>query len=203
MTLPNKLTLLRIILVPVMVIIAFIPYLNNHYMFNSGLSIANFINLIIFAIASFTDFLDGKIARKFNLVTTFGKFADPLADKMLVLTSFLILMYQGVSIYVGTSYSIWLRVVPLWGVAIILLRELMVSGIRLVAAERGEVIAAGWSGKVKTFFTMFAIIVMFFAEAYREIAIAGVVMMYISIILTIYSGLVYLIRARKIIFESI
>lgn len=201
-TIPNLLTMLRIAVVPAMIVIACIPWLNEHFV-AGVVRYANVINAILFAVASATDFLDGKIARKFNLVTTFGKFADPLADKMLVLTSFLILMYQGVSIYVGTSYSIWLRVVPLWGVAIILLRELMVSGIRLVAAERGEVIAAGWSGKVKTFFTMFAIIVMFFAEAYREIAIAGVVMMYISIILTIYSGLVYLIRARKIIFESI
>lgn len=201
-TIPNLLTILRIAVVPAMIVVACIPWLNEHFV-AGVVRYANVINAILFAVASATDFLDGKIARKFNLVTTFGKFADPLADKMLVLTSFLILMYQGVSIYVGTSYSIWLRVVPLWGVAIILLRELMVSGIRLVAAERGEVIAAGWSGKVKTFFTMFAIIVMFFAEAYREIAIAGVVMMYISIILTIYSGLVYLIRARKIIFESI
>ena len=115
MTLPNKLTLLRIILVPVMVIIAFIPYLNNHYMFNSGLSIANFINLIIFAIASFTDFLDGKIARKYNLVTTFGKFADPLADKMLVTAAMVILCLQ----MNGTNYW-WFM--PAWGLILILLR---------------------------------------------------------------------------------
>ena len=201
-TIPNLLTMLRIAIVPAMIIIACIPWLNEHFI-AGRVRYANVINVVLFALASATDFLDGKIARKFNLVTTFGKFADPLADKMLVLTSFLILMYQGVSVYVGTSYSISLRVVPLWGVAIILLRELMVSGIRLVAAERGEVIAAGWSGKVKTFFTMIAIIVMFFAEANKGIAILGVVMMYISIVLTVYSGMVYLINARKIIFESI
>lgn len=201
-TIPNLLTIIRIAIVPAMIIIACIPWLNEHFV-AGRVRYANVINVILFALASATDFLDGKIARKYNLVTTFGKFADPLADKMLVLTSFLILMEQRVSVYAGTSYHIWLRVVPLWGVAIILLRELMVSGVRLVAAERGEVIAAGWSGKVKTFFTMFAIIVMFFAEAYREVAITGIVMMYISVLLTVYSGMVYLVNARKIIFESI
>jgi CDP-diacylglycerol--glycerol-3-phosphate 3-phosphatidyltransferase len=97
MTLPNKLTIGRIIAVPLMVTVACIPALNDHFIFNDGgcyLTIANFVNLIIFILASITDFLDGHIARKYNLVTTFGKFADPLADKMLVLTSFLILMVQ-------------------------------------------------------------------------------------------------------------
>ena len=163
--------------------------------------IANIINVIIFALASFTDFLDGKIARKYNLVTTFGKFADPLADKMIVLTSFLILMDQAVRVDAWKDMT--LRVVPVWGVAIILLRELMVSGIRLVAAERGEVIAAGWSGKVKTFVTMIAIIVMFFAGISEAVAYTCLVLMYVSVILTVYSGLVYLINARRIIFESI
>lgn len=198
-TIPNLLTLIRIIAVPAMIIIACIPWLNKHFIADR-IRIANLINVIIFTLASATDFLDGKIARKYNLVTTFGKFADPLADKMIVLTSFLILMYQAVG--VDASFTT-LRVVPLWGVAIILLRELMVSGIRLVAAEKGIVIAAGWSGKVKTFVTMIAIIVIFFAEAHKAVAITGLVMMYISVFLTVYSGIVYLYNSRKLIFESI
>lgn len=201
-TVPNLLTIMRILCVPAMIIIACISWLNTHFVGNA-ISYANLINVIIFAVASATDFLDGKIARKYNLVTTFGKFADPLADKCLVLTAFLILMSQNTSVYLGTSQHITLRVVPMWGVAIILLRELTVSGIRLVAAERGEVIAAGWSGKVKTFVTMFAIIVLFFAGARKEVAIVGLVMMYISVLLTIYSGVVYFINSRKLIFESI
>lgn len=199
MTLPNKLTLGRILVIPAMIIIACIPYLNQNNIF-LNLSYANFINVILFALASFTDFLDGHIARKYNLVTTFGKFADPLADKCLVLSSFLILMVQGQNAFFG---DFAMAVVPMWGVAIILLRELTVSGVRLVAAERGEVIAAGWSGKVKTFETMIAIVVMFLSGLHNVVAICGLVLMYISVILTLYSGIEYLWNSRKIIFESI
>lgn len=199
MTLPNKLTLGRILVIPAMIVIACIPYLNQNNIF-LNLSYANFINVILFALASLTDFLDGYIARKYNLVTTFGKFADPLADKCLVLSSFLILMVQGQNAYFG---DFAMAVVPMWGVAIILLRELTVSGIRLVAAERGEVIAAGWSGKVKTFETMIAIVVMFLSGLHNAVAICGLVLMYISVILTLYSGIEYLWNSRKIIFESI
>ena len=204
MTLPNKLTLLRIILVPVMVIIAFIPYLNNHYMFNSGLSIANFINLIIFAIASFTDFLDGKIARKYNLVTTFGKFADPLADKMLVTAAMVILCLQ----MNGTNYW-WFM--PAWGLILILLRDLIVDGVRFVCAQRGETIAADIFGKIKTFVTMFALVFLFlwqiefkFGDTFVPLfGYIGMVLMYAGIIFTVISGVRYFYRARKVIFESI
>ncbi|MBE6138063.1 MAG: CDP-diacylglycerol--glycerol-3-phosphate 3-phosphatidyltransferase [Erysipelotrichaceae bacterium] len=199
MTLPNKLTIGRILVIPAMIVIACIPYLNNNNIFLE-LTYANFINVILFALASFTDFLDGYIARKYNLVTTFGKFADPLADKCLVLVTFLILMVQSQQAYFG---DFALAIVPMWGVAIILLRELTVSGVRLVAAERGEVIAAGWSGKVKTFETMIAIVVLFLAGLHSIVAIVGLVLMYISILLTLYSGIVYVWNSRKIIFESI
>ena len=141
MTLPNKLTLLRILLVPVMVVIAFIPYLNEHTIFNSGLSMANFINLIIFALASITDFLDGKIARKYNLVTTFGKFADPLADKMLVTSAMVILCLQ----MNGTPYW-WFM--PAWGLILILCRDLIVDGVRFMCAQKGATIAADIFGKI-------------------------------------------------------
>lgn len=198
MTLPNKLTLGRILVIPIMIIIACIPALEGFFILR--LTYANFINVILFTLASFTDFLDGYIARKTNQVTTFGKFADPLADKCLVLVSFLILMYQFQ--YISIDFM-QLDLVPMWGVAIILLRELTVSGVRLVAAEKGEVIAAGWSGKVKTFETMIAIIVLFLAGLHEVVAIIGLVLMYISVLLTLYSGIVYVWRSRKIIFESI
>jgi CDP-diacylglycerol--glycerol-3-phosphate 3-phosphatidyltransferase len=199
MTLPNKLTIGRILIIPVMIIIACIPYLNQHFIL-SGLSYANLINAILFAIASITDFFDGHIARKRNLVTTFGKFADPLADKCLVLISFLILMVTNPQITLG---NVTLDIVPMWGVAIILLRELTVSGVRLVAAERGVVIAAGWSGKVKTFETMVALVFIFLSGLHFVIGLIGLVLMYVSVILTLYSGIVYIWNSRKIIFESI
>ena len=199
MTLPNKLTLGRILVIPVMIVVACIPYLNQTFVV-SALTLANLINVILFALASVTDFLDGYIARKRNLVTTFGKFADPLADKCLVLISFLILMVSNPQITLG---NLNLDLVPMWGVSIILLRELTVSGVRLVAAERGVVIAAGWSGKVKTFETMVALVFLFLAGIHFIIGIIGLVLMYVSVLLTLYSGIVYIWNSRKIIFESI
>ncbi len=199
MTLPNKLTMGRIVVVPVMVAIACVPYLYEHNIF-LDVTYANFINFILFVLASLTDFLDGYIARKYNLVTTFGKFADPLADKMLVLTSLLILMMQNKNAIFG---EFGLQIVPLWAVAIILIRELMVSGIRLVASQNGEVIAAGMAGKVKTFVTMIAIGVAFLAGMHNIVAIAALVLIYVSVVLTVYSGIVYFINAKKIILESV
>ena len=200
MTLPNKLTLLRIVLVPVMVVVAFIPYLNENYMFNSGLSIANFINVIIFALASFTDFLDGKIARKYNLITTFGKFADPLADKMLVTSAMVILCLQ----MNGTNYW-WFM--PAWGLILILCRDLMVDGVRFICAGKGETIAADIFGKIKTFVTMFALVFLFLwnidFNGIHVFGYIGMVLMYVGILFTIISGVRYIYRARKVIFESI
>lgn len=199
MTLPNKLTMGRIVAVPVMVAVACIPYLRDNAIF-LNVSIANFINFIIFVLASLTDFLDGKIARKYNLVTTFGKFADPLADKMLVLTSFLILMQQAFPARIGNT---WLSLAPIWAVAIILFRELTISGVRLVAAQKGEVIAAGMAGKVKTFVTMIALAFVFLAGLHNAVAIIGLILVYVSVILTVYSGVEYCWNARKIILESV
>lgn len=198
MNLPNKLTMGRIIAIPVMIVIAYIPYLQNSFF--CEVSYANFINFLIFAVAACTDFLDGYIARKYHLITTFGKFADPLADKILVIISFLILFVQQKTVNIG---AISLELVPMWGIAVILLREFTVSGVRLVAAQRGQVIAAGWSGKVKTFETMVAIGFLFFSGIHQVIAIIGLVLMYISVILTLYSGIEYIWNSRKIIFESI
>lgn len=205
MTLPNKLTIGRILAVPAMVVVASIPALrdNNIFTFNGGyLTYANFINFILFILASVTDFLDGYLARKYNLVTTFGKFADPLADKMLVLTSFLILMGQNLTVPIE-GWPSELSITPMWAVAIILVRELMVSGIRLVAAQKGIVIAAGWSGKVKTFVTMIALIFVFIATLNVVLAVMALVLVYISVILTVYSGIVYFNNSKEMLLESV
>lgn len=201
MTLPNKLTLFRIILIPAMVIISCIDYLNSKTIFGQ-LSIANFINLLIFMVASFTDFLDGSIARARNLVTTFGKFADPLADKLLVISAMIILCLQ---INVAAPLYAWF--IPGWVIITILCREFIVSGIRLVAVERGNVIAAGWLGKIKTATTMFAIIFLFLYQVrINDIPVfgyIGAVLMYLALAFTVLSGIEYFWKNRKVILESI
>lgn len=215
MTLPNKLTMLRILLIPVMVVIWYIPALAENYVFQwdrsileaststvffYGLSWRSLIMCIIFVVASVTDFFDGKIARDKNLITSFGKFADPLADKMLVFTAMLFIMVD-VAGWRGQAWY-WL-IMPLWCYIIMIIREFMVSGIRMVCAAKGEVIAAGWLGKWKTFVTMVAIFVLFFAHVHVSIAIIGMVLMYIACLLTILSGIEYFIKSKNIILESI
>ncbi len=191
MTLPNKLTLLRLLLIPVMVVIYYVS-LNvsamREFIF-SKITIANFIIAMIFIVASLTDLLDGYLARKYNQVTTFGKFADPLADKVLVFTALLILMDQ--------------NVVPMWVVAVIMAREFIVSGIRLVAVEQGQVIAAGMLGKIKTAVTMVALVVLFFVDINKPIEITGLVLLYISTALTVISGIEYFWKNRKSILKSV
>ena len=135
MNLPNKLTMLRIILTPIFLAVLY-----------WGFPGADYAALAIFIIASLTDLLDGKIARKYNLVTDFGKFADPLADKILVVAAMLWFVEQGR--------------MPAWMVMIVITREFAVSGLRMIASDNGRVIAAGWSGKVKTASTMVCIVVM-------------------------------------------
>ena len=198
MTLPNKLTLFRVALVPVMVVVALIPALNNHYI--GAMSIANFINIFIFIIASLTDFLDGYLARKNNQVTTFGKFADPLADKLLVISAMIVLFTQFERSF---EYNWYL---PFWVITIVLGREFIVSGIRLVCVEHGKVIPAGFSGKAKTFTQMFAIIFLFLYQVnlfnYPVFGLIGAILMYASTALAIYSGCEYFIKNKKILLES-
>ena len=139
MNLPNKLTMLRVLLVPFFV--AFLLMEPEHEDFK-------WIALAIFIAASVTDMLDGMIARRFQLITNFGKFADPLADKMLVCSALVCLSVLG-----------W---VPVWMTLIVIIREFIISGFRLIAAEQGKVIAASWWGKWKTAVTMIAIICQLF-----------------------------------------
>lgn len=134
MNLPNKLTLMRVLLIPVFLVFFLIPGIPCHYL----------LAMIVFIAASITDALDGHLARKHNLVTNFGKFLDPLADKVLVMTA--------LACFVDNQV---IGVIPF---LIIMMREFMVSGLRLVAANSGTVIAAGFWGKLKTAFTMVTII---------------------------------------------
>lgn len=166
MNLPNKLTLLRIILIPVFMVVLY-----------WGFPYANYVALAIFIIASLTDMLDGKIARKYNLVTDFGKFADPLADKMLVTAAML--------------WFVEIGQMPAWAVLIVVIREFAVSGLRMVAADKGRVIAAGWSGKVKTASTMVCIVLMLIPPVAREISSLCVA---VIVLTTIYSGVEYFIK---------
>lgn len=189
MNLPNKLTLLRIILVPVFLVCLYVQF---PYHFSAA--------LLVFAIASITDALDGHIARSKNLITTFGKFADPLADKILVLAAFAAMadLSAKMEVTLGTEYSLHVNGIV---VTIIAAREFMVSGLRLVTAEKGVVVAAGIWGKLKTAFTMVTQVVILLCLCLTEFgipAIGGIMswiffaLVWISVLLTIISGAVYL-----------
>jgi len=182
MNLPNKLTLLRIILIPVMVVLYYIDALDTIAFM--GISFKYLFIVIIFMIASFTDFLDGYLARKLDLVTTFGKFIDPLADKLLVMAALLLLADAGL---------VWT-----WLVIVILSREFIVSGIRLVAVSEGKVIAASNLGKYKTASTMIAIILLFISPLY----IIGHYLIILALALTVISGYDYLVKNLSIILKS-
>ena len=173
MNLPNKLTLLRIILIPV--------FLGVLYWGFPGTDYANYIALVVFIIASLTDMLDGKIARARNLVTDFGKFADPLADKMLVMAAMV--------------WFVEIGQMPAWMVWVVLCREIAVSGLRMLAADKGRVIAAGWSGKVKTASTMVCIVLMFLPIP----AVLNTVCIWVITVTTLYSGVEYFVKNRDII----
>ncbi len=184
MNLPNKLTLLRILLVPVYLLCMYLQVIPCRYA----------LALLVFILASVTDALDGHIARKHNLITTFGKFADPLADKVLVLAALAALSDIGNSPVNGIV------------VTIVATREFMVSGLRLVTAEKGIVVAAGIWGKLKTAFTMVTIVVIQLwlmlqvdfglVNPSEEVTFAVYVVLWglvwISVLLTVISGAVYL-----------
>ncbi|CCV64288.1 Phosphatidylglycerophosphate synthase [Alteracholeplasma palmae J233] len=189
MTTANKITIFRVFLIPVMLILIYIPGLEQEIGF-LDLKLARLLFTIIFIIASLTDFLDGYIARKYKQITTFGKFLDPLADKVLVLTAFLYLMI------------LMPDRVTVWAVMIVIIREFMVTGIRLLAVEKGVVIAASKYGKLKTATTMVALIWLLFND-FGLPAIIGDILFYLAIILTVVSGLEYFFKNKKVILESV
>ena len=164
MNTPNKLTVARMILVPFLVLFMLTGW---------GGEGNRYISLAIFVVASVTDWFDGKIARKNNLVTNFGKFADPMADKLLVMSAFIMLIEMNIA--------------PAWVVAVIICRELAVTGLRLLLVETGgTVLAAAMPGKIKTFTQMFSIIFLLL-----HWTLLGQVLLYIALIFTIYSGYDY------------
>lgn len=193
MNLPNKLTLMRMIIIPIIVII----YLLQDIIGDATLPII----AVLFVTASVTDYFDGHLARKFDMVTTFGKFMDPLADKLLVLGTLILLSDHYAIHYVGTI-TMWM---PFWVIFIILSRELVVTSIRLVAVGEGVVLAASKLGKYKTALTMVTIVYYLFVMPVntQTINIIGVVLVSISVLLTIWSGLDYLIKNRSLITKSI
>ena len=166
----NKLTMLRVILIPVYLVIWHLDFAGN-----------NIVALIIFIAASITDFADGYIARHYNQITDFGKFMDPLADKMLVLTSMICFCAMGRF--------------PAWALVIVMAREFAVSGLRLVAVDNGRVIAAGWSGKVKTFSTMVCLCLMHLPIPNW----LGWVCIIVIAATTLYSGVEYFVKNRDVL----
>lgn len=168
MNLANKLTTFRVLCIPIFVVFMLIESIPYNY----------YLAAIVFIIASITDLFDGKIARKYHLVTNFGKFMDPLADKMLVSAALICLTP---------------KMIPSWVVIIIISRELFISGFRMLAADQGIVLAAGWWGKFKTAFSMVMIIVLIVNTPLNNsvLYIIGQVLIWISLALTIISMIEY------------
>ncbi|MCI9019546.1 MAG: CDP-diacylglycerol--glycerol-3-phosphate 3-phosphatidyltransferase [Eubacterium sp.] len=179
MNLPNKLTMFRVILIPFFVFFLLVPYFPD-----SGKYIAAFI----FIIASLTDLFDGKIARKYNLVTNFGKFMDPLADKLLVCSALICLTAM--------------ELLEAWIVIVIISREFIISGFRLIAAEQKIVIAASYWGKFKTTFQMLMIIVLILDIHQAAFQALGIILTYVSLALTVISLADYIYKNKDIIKEQ-
>ena len=177
MNLPNKLTIARVIMIPLFLICL---YLN--------IGCGKYIAVGIFILASLTDLLDGKIARKYNLVTNFGKFMDPLADKLLVCSALIALVD--------------LERIAAWIVIIIIAREFIISGFRLVASDNGVVIAASYWGKFKTTFQMLMVIVLILDIPNQFFAVLGTVLTYIALILTVVSLIDYIAKNKNVLKEQ-
>ena len=194
MNLPNKLTVLRICLVPVFMIVmmAPIPFLKDHDV------ITGLIGAAIFILTSFTDMLDGKIARKYNLITDFGKFMDPLADKFMVFGALLAIIYRYED----------LRPIFIWVAAVVMFRELAVTSIRLVVSgKEGLVVAASWLGKVKTVLQIVCIATVLIEPAIplmicKDLHILSYITMGAMLVMTLWSGIDYLKSYWKFIDPS-
>lgn len=177
MNLPNKLTILRVIMIPFFLIALLVE----------GIPYGKWIALGIFILASFTDMLDGKIARKYNLITNFGKFMDPLADKLLVSAALIALIPLGK--------------IPEWVVIIIISREFIISGFRLVASDNGVVIAASYWGKIKTVTQMVMIVLLIADFANPAMNVLETVFIYLALALTVISLVDYLVKNKDVLKE--
>ncbi|MBD5556612.1 MAG: CDP-diacylglycerol--glycerol-3-phosphate 3-phosphatidyltransferase [Roseburia sp.] len=179
MNLPNKLTVMRVVLIPFFVFFLLAPYFEGY---------GNYIATAIFVVASLTDMLDGKIARKYNLVTNFGKFMDPLADKLLVCSAMICLIEKGT--------------LAAWIVIVIIAREFIISGFRLIASDNGIVIAASYWGKFKTTFQMLMVIVLILDIPNPVFQMIGVILTYIALILTVISLVDYIAKNKDVLKEQ-
>jgi len=178
MNLPNKLTVLRVIMIPFFVVFMLVPGIAG--------AASKYIALAIFCVASFTDFLDGYLARRDNLVTNFGKFMDPLADKLLVCSALICLIPR----------------LPAWVVLIIIAREFIISGFRLVASDNGIVIAASYWGKFKTVSHM-AMVILYILDFQNPIlAIVTQVVMWIALALTVISLVDYVVKNKQVLTQG-
>lgn len=191
MNVANKITLFRIFLIPVFMIFMLVDFsFGDVKLFNEEIPIHHFIGALIFILASATDWLDGYVARKYDLITNLGKFLDPLADKILVTAALVALVH--------------LQFAPAWIVIIILSREFAVTGIRLIAAGEGEVIAASSLAKWKTASQLIAIaVLLLYNIPFTLIPFPfGDVMLWIALILTVLSGIDYFWKNRKLLLNS-
>ena len=168
MTTASKITLIRVALIPAFMLT---------FLLSPGHPWLSWLSLALFIISSLTDFVDGHVARKYNQVSDFGKFLDPLADKLLVISAMSIFCQWGL--------------MPAWALMIVLAREFAVTGLRLIAVQKGRVIAAGWSGKVKTFSTMVALCVWII---FHEWSWLNWVIILVIVLPTIYSGVEYFMK---------
>lgn len=197
MNLPNKLTLFRIFLIPVIILVYLFPYESFGIIpmtFNIAgvqLSSINLVALLIYVLAAVTDALDGNIARKHNLITTFGKFADPIADKLLTTTMFLLFVAQGI--------------IPVIPVIIMIARDTFVDGCRMMAASNGKVVAAGMMGKLKTVFQMVTVAFILLNNlpfALINLPISDI-LLWLSALVSFVSGVQYFNQMKEDIMESI
>lgn len=176
MTLASKITLVRV---------AFIPlYMVLMYLSGGNPCLWMWLGLAVFILASITDFIDGLIARKLNQISDFGKFLDPLADKLLTIAAMVM-------------FCQWGRM-PAWALMIVLSREFAVTGLRLIAVGKGKVIAAGWSGKIKTTCTMLGLCVWM---AFPTFVLLGYIITAVIVLTTVYSGVEYFIRNWKCLWD--
>ena len=181
--LPNYLCITRIMLIPFVLLFL----LDNPVVNGIPVYIRMLVSGAVFGIAMLTDMADGKIARKYNLVTNFGKIMDPLADKILVYSAFCLMVEDGI--------------IPAWILIIILAREFAIAGMRTVAASEGIVIAAGMSGKIKTVLQMIAVPVLLLAVTLPEISIIltiGSIFLWASLVMTVYSGIEYIAKNKSV-----
>ncbi|MGN0293668.1 MAG: CDP-diacylglycerol--glycerol-3-phosphate 3-phosphatidyltransferase [Lachnospiraceae bacterium] len=176
MNLPNKLTIIRVLLIPFFVFFLLVPVAGEA---------SRYIALVVFIVASLTDLADGKIARKYNLVTNFGKFMDPLADKLLVCSALICFVEMGL--------------LPAWIVIIIISREFIISGFRLIASDNGVVIAASYWGKFKTTSQMIMIVLLIAQIPGTVFDVLEQLFIYIALILTVVSLIDYLIKNKDVL----